>query len=312
MTLLRNLQGSSRYRARFEERGVPAILATNEGASQGFPDGVRQLYRPYGYIYGSGCGNIITMVEAFPSSPKGLIMVDIDPAVVYFGKMLVNSLKRNSTRERFARGFLYPNRGHFLTLEEEVLDLETDPTLKAHFKDHRGRLEHWFSFATLHESVLPEPDFDKEYRVKAFVEDSLTKDPYGRRIDTTTILARNYDTLHQLASNGNIAVIHADMFDPELLRHVAELPTFGQSNNVVYVSNVPDHIVRAVYLGESQWYNRPDEFLEMINNQMGRLRVLDPQSPHRNVFIDTTQKSLNYQLRAQPTSPQYTRTDLDI
>lgn len=267
--------GDSRYGNEFESVGVPAILGTNEKTPEGFFDQIQQSYQPNGYIYGAGCSNILPMVNAFSDRPKGLVMVDIDPAVVLYGRMFVNVLKRTPSLRDW-EGSIYGNSQRF---EEEVLDTVEDVRLKAQFEKHRLRMREYMG--------------DELYW-------PLSSDLSGN--------TNYYDVLHQIAKEGNIAVIHADMFDSEVLRYVAELLGFKHSNNVVYISNVPDHLVRREM--KAGWLSRGDEILDAVNAQVQRLNALNPQYPHRNVFIDTTQKSSSYQLRVQPTIPLYIKADL--
>ncbi len=249
--------GEYRYRKKFERCGVSAILSTNERAGPDFYKGIARDYRPDGYIYGPGCGNILTMVEAFPATPKGLVIVDIDPEVVYFGKSMVNRLKDSATFGEFASmmALMYP--GDCTRMLADLAESEPVP---------EG-------------STYPE-----------------------------MVLARRYDMFHGLAKNGNIAVLHADLFDTELIRYVSELPQFRKSNNLVYISNVPDHIAGSLSLERAEGgeflYEKLDELTALVNGKLQSLRALDPQPPHMNIFVNTTQRG-GYELRAGTKPPQY-------
>ncbi len=255
--------GENRYRGTFEKLGVSAIFGTNESNNPDFYESVARDYKPNGYIYGPGCGNIISMVKAFQTAPKGLIMVDIDPDVVQFGKAFVKYLKENETFTGFVGSFSQADPKNLNRLAEMVEDS--------------------FSF-------------------NFYVKDDSRPD---------AVLAKRYSMFHQMAKDDNIAVLHADLFDTELMRYVSGLPKFKTSNNLVYISNVADHIVRAVYAEKSEdgmrWCEKPAEFTAHVNKMVGKLQGLDPQSPNKNVFIDTTQKGLHYKLRVGSTPPEYGR-----
>lgn len=302
--------GASRYSG-FKEVGVSPLFCTNESASNELFDNVNQVYKPDGFIYGVGCGNIITMLEAFSETPKGLIAVDIDPKTIFFAKMLVAGLSRYDTAKDFANGFLYAGRSAIQSLEEEVLRMERDPALKALFEEHHDRLQYDLAHTNICEIKYDDDFLGLTPSMSESFAERAHADPYLSLVIVPTVLARNYDKLHQLAIEGNIAVLHADMFDPEVLEYVAELPGFKDSNNVVYVSNVADHIFRATYF-TPEMYGKQDIFLEMLNGQMSHLNLLGPNSPHQNVFVHTTQKGLGYELQSLPTVPQYTSVDLGI
>lgn len=88
--------------------------------------------------------------------------------------------------------------------------------------------------------------------------------------------------LHQLAKEGNLIIARTDFTRPELMDEIAKLPDFQNSNNIIYLSNIADHIYRR------NPNSTPDfSFLQ-------KLKLIDS---NRNFYIDTLQNSLNYQLR---------------
>jgi hypothetical protein len=71
--------------------GPDGFLATDEKVPAGFFEELAATFRPDGYLvgaaasrysYGSGCGHALALLEAFPATPKGVILADPDPAVV--------------------------------------------------------------------------------------------------------------------------------------------------------------------------------------------------------------------------------------
>ncbi|MBI4039555.1 hypothetical protein HY388_01895 [Candidatus Daviesbacteria bacterium] len=103
-----------------------------------------------------------------------------------------------------------------------------------------------------------------------------------------------WPTLTKLAQAGNLAIAQVDFANPELMNLLANLPQFKDSNNVVYLSNIADHI----------WRRKP-----VVVPDLGFLRILTPDFPHNNYYIDTLLSSLDYRLRASTHPPEFSRTD---
>lgn len=96
--------------------------------------------------------------------------------------------------------------------------------------------------------------------------------------------------LHQLAKEGNLVIARAEFSNLQLVDELADLPDFKISNNVIYLSNIADHI----------WRRSPNT----IPN-FSFLQTFEPTSPHKNFYIDTLQNSLNYNLRISTHPPQF-------
>ena len=104
--------------------------------------------------------------------------------------------------------------------------------------------------------------------------------------------------LHQLAQKGNLVIAQADFNNPELIQEIARLPGFRESNNVVYLSNIADHIWRGNVTGNTSFV--PDfSFLDSLN----------PNAPNRNYYIDTLTTALNYRLRISTQPPEFKAHD---
>src|SRR3989338_1368374 len=91
---------------------APAIVTSLEHYDPILIERIKRRQKPDGYIYGHGAGNIFTMLETFPEQtpPKGLIMTDIDPAVVLAGAVFINGLKQCRSWRDFAINILFtPN-----------------------------------------------------------------------------------------------------------------------------------------------------------------------------------------------------------
>lgn len=121
--------------------------------------------------------------------------------------------------------------------------------------------------------------------------------PYyeGQRMDVLAAMAENFSMLHELATAGNIALAYADFTDPTFIEAVRSLPGFEESTNVIYSSNIADHIT-----------NR--------GTQVTNARVMETLKAYERgdrlpIFIDTL-ASLNYYLRARQSLPQFQKSDL--
>lgn len=100
--------------------------------------------------------------------------------------------------------------------------------------------------------------------------------------------------LHQLTTEGNIIIARADFTNPQLIQGIAQLPEFKDLNNIIYLSNIVDHLNR------SNYSKVPDfSFLEQLG----------PTSSQRNYYIDTLQKGLDYNLRVGTRVPHFSRED---
>jgi hypothetical protein len=71
--------------------GRDGFLTTDEKVPAGFFEELAATFRPDGYLvgaaagrysYGAGCGHALALLEAFPATPKGVVLADPDPAVV--------------------------------------------------------------------------------------------------------------------------------------------------------------------------------------------------------------------------------------
>lgn len=254
-----------------ESLGAAGILETNED----LPDSVTEQVKisdPDGYIFGPGFGNILTMTLLYQKNqtPKAILALDILPEVVVTGRVL---------------GYLLADSDDFLTFKEKLANRE--------------------SLKSAYETILDVAKYDDiKERLKSVTFETMLQnlkevmDREGRaRINVFANIRENFDVLHQLALEGNIGVAYADITNPEVLKTVQNMPEFSQSQNIIYMSNVIDHLT-----------TRGTDLSHI--NDMNVLKTFE-QNGH-NWFIDTTQQSLDYQLRAGRYVPQYTPEDVEI
>lgn len=182
-----------------------------------------------GYLYGVGGDTILALLALFRPSPKGLILVDIDPAVVLSTKMFVLCLEENKTIEEFLSTATF-----YEALSERLLLQEKNTLVKEQMQAHLTRAHHQWAL---------------NFRV--FSPEFM---PFWMK--------EGYSVLHALAKNKEIAVLHGDLFDPRLLACLTTLPGWSAGSNVAYLANASDHIHRHV----SGKYSK-EQFVALFNER---------------------------------------------
>lgn len=120
------------------------------------------------------------------------------------------------------------------------------------------------------------------------------------QMDYQAALIKYANIFHQLAKEGNIVIAQADFTDPRLIDELASLPNISELNNVVYLSNISDHLWRRNYRNKLD-YTPSFDFLTK----------LQPSSPHKNYYIDTLTAGLSYNLRISTKIPNFSRGDFN-
>lgn len=105
--------------------------------------------------------------------------------------------------------------------------------------------------------------------------------------------------IKQLAQEGNLVIARADFTDPRLIDALNQLPDIHNQNNVIYLSNIADHVHRSDLEA-----GRQGKILDYTY-----LNVLSPQLPYRNFYVDTMQASLAYHLRIATSFPKLDKED---
>ena len=299
--------------------GAPALLATNETTPPGFYEPLRRAARLDGFVLGPGCGNVLAMLEGFAAPPRGLILVDVDPAVVCAGRMLAACLARHPRREDFVRDFFCGGEAALASLEREVVAAADTSRQRHRMEAQHGRL--WEGLARVAEGFRYRPD-DAAAWLGRWLEPALGAPARG--LPVLTLLARNHDALHALAAAGDIAVLEASLFDPALLAAVAALPGFAAAGNLVYLSNAADHVLRRAVFAAAKARlgiepppdapglpRSPAEFLAMVNDaHLGRLQAVAGGDRPTHFVYCTTRDDLILRQTAAP--PRYGAADLEV
>jgi hypothetical protein len=303
----------------FRTVGEPALLVTNETTPADFFTDIRSAFAPDGYVYGPGCGNILAMVEAFPGTPRGLVLVDVDPAVVWAGKILVAGLSRHADAESFVGELFCGGPEALERIQEEVLAAEGSALLVRQMRSQQERLRKSFAVLTAGFSCRPAD------AGRLLAEWASYYPPQGTIVPVRTFVARNYAKLRDLARRGDIAVLPGSIFDPRLIAAVAALPGFAGGRNLLYLSNVADHVLRRALLaharsklrlhaggdGAGRELRSTEEFLDFLNGeQVGHLRALT-DAGRETLFVESSTLG-QLVLTSHTDFPVYTAADFNL
>jgi len=269
-----------------EVKGVSAILDTNEKVPVGFFEAIKEK-NPDGYIVGVGVGNVFSLLNCFQeeNTPKGMVLVDVNPKVVVVGKLLVDSLKHSETPSDFSNSFFRLPTDKLQEHIREIIEREENADLKQ-------RLEN-----------VPQKDWEKvigDIQGWASMDEEYARSllEKGNYEGVVTILSK-FNVLREMARLDNIAVIYSDFTNPALIDSVRDLPGFKGSRNIIYMSNIVDHILRI------RGHQAEDV------SKMDSLRAYE-KSSKKSIFVDTLQHSLHYFLRARYTMPTYSEQDFEF
>lgn len=246
-----------------------AMLSTNEWADNTFR--VEDKGNPVdGYIIGVGFGNIFRMLDLLPTSnslPKAVLATDVMPEVVLAGRIG----KKKLAQAQDTDAFLQAVRSTTTSDIDAAIKEEENPTVAQRLGDARGYVQQTFQSG---EFPIGQGWFLNHYMID--------------------ILDRNFLRMQQLAREENIGVTLMGITNPHFLTGVRQLDGYGSSRNVVYVSNIIDHITQR---GEDP-------------SQFEALRLLEAlETQRRSVCVDTTEQERKYALRTRGLPPTYSKGD---
>lgn len=122
-------------------------------------------------------------------------------------------------------------------------------------------------------------------------------------MDPRVAVEKYASLLHRLAKEGNLVITKADFTDQKLMEEISRLPEWKSSNNIVYLSNIADHLQR---------YNESKDWNFDFIPDFSFLNTLTPEAPHKNYYIDTLQRSLSYNLRVGTKPPVFVPEDFPV
>lgn len=265
-----------------ESAGANGLLATNEDLPETVINQVRTSESaPNGYVFGAGFGNILSMPFLFPEgqNPRAILCVDVVPQVVLTGRIITHLLANSDTYFQFRSQLR--NEEIMRSAYQGVIDSEQNSLVRERLRSTS------FEQCTHDLQDIIAREFPPQTGIRQ--KEQLSQ---STRLNILAVLRDNFDTLHTLAAQGNIAVGYANMINERTLETVRAMPGFDNARNIVYMSNVIDHLTQ-----------RGADMSHI--SDMNTLRMLGEGTERSNWFVDTTQKSQDYQLRAGQTVPQY-------
>lgn len=201
--------------------GWPAILRVGEMADAGFLEGLESKAFD-GYLVGVGAGTLLSLVKGFGKlKPKGILVVDVNPKVVAFTKVLSDALVAAQDTDEFVNGFFQQS--------EQAHEKKIKRALMA---NHNPQFQHQASLMSSMEQFHDSP---------AEIWGELKYVLRGDMIPVPAIIVDEFETLQGLARNNNIVSTYGDISDPDLVDVVRRLPGYETSTNVIYVSSAPSY-----------------------------------------------------------------------
>jgi len=238
------------------------MLWSSEVADPGFFESIR-AENPNGYVVGTGAAMTLALVTCFKKEnpPKGIVIADIQPEVIAFGKLLVGSLAKAKTRNDFERDFLSISEEEYRSRVKNIIDKEKDKELKRRYKKRKPT----FLYIDWHLGYYRHgPNYLVEKKVQL--------------VDIIRIVLNNFDLFHNLAVNGNIAIAFVDFTDPRFINAIKDLPDFRSVKNLIYSSNI----------------EQVSHFPDMSQLEAYTNTVLPP------IFISTADRSKTLHLQTDP------------
>lgn len=256
-----------------------AALASNEKIDKNLFKAIKN-HTPDGYIVSVGCGMSMGLPLGFrlDKSPKGIIIVDVDKHVIALSKALINAIKQTKNSAEFYNLFYVDpitNAKNFLKEDPEAL------------------------------AAFEEMGFEKEEALRFQIERS--RGSYQRRIsekgrpNIDNILVSTYDKWKALTNDGRVAIIHGSLTDEEVIDTITSLPEYSNSTNIIYLSNIIDHIVSRRSLESAD---------SGLSKYLQALKKYNPKE-HPAIFLDTL-RNFNYWLRASKGVPDICVADLKV
>jgi hypothetical protein len=256
-----------------------AALSTNERVDSGLFKAIRN-HNPGGYIVAVGCGMSVGLPLGFKEeqSPKGVVLIDTDRHVNAISKAFITAVKEtNNITEFYNQFYIDPitNAEKFLKDDKEaMMTLNTMTTTKGN---------------SIREQIdRSRGDYSK--RVAANGHPSLDN-----------ILTATYGSWKKWIKEGKVTAILGSLTDKEIMNAVTNLPEFRKSTNVVYLSNIIDHII-----SRGAWKQCEAEltsFLHAISHYNS--------DDYPAIYLDTL-RSFNYWLRVSKGVPNICAADVQF
>jgi len=255
---------------------VLAMLVTNEHInSQLINEVSTSSTPPNGYIVGVGAGTVFRLIDLFPAgqTPRGIICTDIVPEVVLVGRALEYNIKKCNTMEEAVKG---------------ICGFDSIPTYYAVIRDEKNPIVRRRMISAIPYVV----EWMKEHSIFSRLQDS--RNSPGEVLRT---IKRHFNLIKSLALEGKINFAYTSFIDPDWISYVKKLPDWDSLQNIVYISNIIDHITqRGTHM----------DSIPAVNTA---LSLFQGNDEYANWYVDTQEHSMNYQLRVRQQPPVYSGSD---
>jgi len=254
-----------------------AALATNEKVDNNLFRAIRN-HKPDGYIVAVGSGMSLSLPLGFnkDTPPRGVVLVDVDKHVIAYTKAFVNAVSQTKDWADFYNRFYRDPIG----LAQNFL--ENDPDSQEALKtmdDYKRR--------------------SMEKQIAMSVGEFNHRISDEGRLGIDNVLSATYDIWKKLTIEGNVAVVHGSLIDEAVIDTITHLPEYQTSTNLIYLSNIADHIVRS-----KSW----EGCTQYLNSYLQTLARYSPKE-YPGLFLDTL-RGYNYWLRVSKGVPNIYPADI--
>lgn len=237
---------------------------------------------PNGYLVGVGFGAAFFSLELFPTAPKGIVLADMDPRVVIFGRAAIEAVKRHATRKEFVQNFLDYHLEEMSELMREVREQLFANDSRVNKYEINDTNLHLIAEEVRRGSNTLSMLFDEDEFIREEAQRSLREFPKNEaQLDHIGFMfARHYDKLRQLALDGKFTIVHGDMVNLNFLQILSELPGFTGARNVIYLSNIADHVTGRGR--DLRGVNKMNQVQLLFNSEPDSLQV---QSFEKHIYM---------------------------
>lgn len=252
--------------------GTAGVLVTNENLDE---ETTQLSPAPSGYIIGVGNGAIWMMLDLFQPRvlPKGIISLDYDPNVILSGKLLVEFANRGISPEEAVSYLFGAGNVSLQQSVNQVVDVARSVVAR----------EQNLQFKQVLLNTINNGEFVDDMRLTRTLEKKERLPDLRRRRNVTETIYRYWNTITDLAQQGNIFFAHSDVADEFTLSFIeSSIPEIGSLQNILYTSNLVD---------------------SRYKHELNGWQRFNPEG--KSWYVFTTQYRDNYVLRASHEPPVF-------
>lgn len=178
-----------------------------------------------GYLIGVGAGAVLYSLEMLSDDAKGIVLIDVMPEVVLAGRAMLNLISLCDSYSVFQTALQNPE-----TLIENV--------------------GYTFSQLVQRASESLPPSLSQKLNfvdINSHVVEQIQANPrlFNNNYPLPLFLAHNFTKLKRMIEDGKIAMVLGDITNADTLELIAhQLPGFHDAHNLLYLSNIVDHITQ--------------------------------------------------------------------